>query len=61
MAGVIADLEFGSRVPATASEKATFGVNATSLVAKRRAAAHSKLNQPLLNEILAVYQSIGLK
>lgn len=64
VAGMIADLEFSLRATATATEKATFGVNAagrTSRAAKRLAAAQSKLKQPLLDEILSVYQSVELK
>lgn len=64
VAGMIADLEFSLRATAAATEKATFGVNAASRAsraAKRLAAAQGKLSQPLLDEILAVYQRIELK
>lgn len=64
MAGMIADLEFTLRATAAATHKATFGINAAtraSRAAKRLAAAQSKLNQPLLGEVLAVYQSVELK
>ncbi len=64
VAGMIADLEFSLRATAAATQKATFGVNAagrTARAAKRLAAAQSKLNQPLLDEVLAVYKSIELK
>lgn len=64
VAGMIADLEFSLRATAAATEKATFGVNSAgraARAAKRLAAAHSKLNQALLGEILAVYQSVELK
>lgn len=64
MAGMIAELEFSLRAVARATEKATFGINAASRAdraAKRLAAAQSKLTQPLLDEILAVYNSIQLK
>lgn len=64
MAGMIADLEFSLRATAAATEKAEFGVNSAqraSRAAKRLAAAQSKLNQPLLNDILAVYKSVQLK
>lgn len=62
--GMIADLEFSLRATASATQKATFGVNAAgraSRAAKRLAAAQSKLKQPLLDEILRVYQSVELK
>jgi hypothetical protein len=55
VAGMIADLEFSLRATAAATEKATFGVSAAgraSRAAKRLAAANSKLNQPLLAEVL---------
>lgn len=64
MAGMIADLEFSLRATAAATEKAEFGVNSAkraSRAAKRLAAAQSKLEQPLLNDILAVYKSVQLK
>ncbi len=64
VAGMIAELEFSLRATAAATEKATFGVNAAgraSRAAKRLSAAQGKLNQRLLDEILAVYQSIELK
>lgn len=64
LAGMIADLEFSLRATAAATEKATFGINAAqraSRAAKRLAAAQSKVQQPLLDEILAVYQSVELK
>lgn len=64
VAGMIADLEFSLRATAAATEKATFGVTAAgraSRAAKRLAAAQSKLEQPLLDEILSVYRSVELK
>ncbi len=64
MAGMIADLEFSLRATAAATEKADFGVNSAkraARAAKRLAAAQSKLNQPLLDEILTVFQSVELK
>jgi hypothetical protein len=64
VAGMIADLEFSLRATATATEKADYGVNAAkraSRAAKRLAAAQSKLNQPLLEDILTVFQSVELK
>ncbi len=64
VAGMIADLEFSFRATAAATEKATFGVSAASRAsraAKRLAAAQSKLSQPLLAEVLSVYQSVELK
>ncbi len=64
MAGMIADLEFSMRATAAATEKYDFGINSakrTARAAKRLAAAQSKLNQPLLEDILAVFQSVELK
>ncbi len=64
IAGMIADLEFSLRATAAATEKADFGINSaqrTDRAAKRLQAAQSKLNQPLLDEMLAVYKSVKLK
>lgn len=64
MAGMIADLEFSLRCTATATQKAEYGINSAKRAArsaKRLAAAQKKLNQPLLDEILAVYKSVQLK
>ncbi len=64
VAGMIADLEFSLRATASATEKANFGVNAaqrSARAAKRLAAAQTKLNQTLLDEVLAVYRSVELK
>ncbi len=64
VAGMIADLEFSLRATAAATEKASFGINSAgraSRAAKRLVAAQSKLNQPLLDDILAVYKSVELK
>jgi len=64
VAGMIADLEFSLRATAGATEKADFGVNAAkraSRAAKRLAAAQTKLNQPLLEDVLAVFAGVELK
>lgn len=64
LAGMIADLEFSVRATAAATEKATFGINSAqraSRAAKRLQAAQGKLNQPLLDEILAVFSSVKLR
>lgn len=64
VAGMIADLEFSLRATAAATQKAQFGVNSAkraARAAKRLAAAQKKLNQPLLNDIIAVYKSVTLK
>ncbi len=64
VAGMIADLEFSLRATAAATEKADFGVNSAkraSRAAKRLAEAQSKLQQPQLDAILAVYKSVQLK
>lgn len=64
VAGMIADLEFSLRATASATEKAEFGINSakrSARAAKRLAAAQSKLNQPLLEDILTVFQNAELK
>ncbi len=64
LAGMIADLEFSLRATAAATEKATFGINSAQRAdraAKRLQAAQSKLQQPLLDEIVAVFQRVKLK
>lgn len=64
MAGMIADLEFSLRATAAATQKADFGVNAakrSARAAKRLEAAQSKLNQPILDDILAVFRNVELK
>lgn len=64
MAGMIADLEFSLRATASATEKAEFGINSAkraSRAAKRLAAAQTKLNQSLLDDILSVFQSVALR
>lgn len=64
VAGMIADLEFSLRATASATEKAEFGINSakrSARAAKRLAAAQAKLNQPLLEDILTVFQNVELK
>lgn len=64
VAGMIADLEFSLRATAEATEKADFGINAAkraSRAAKRLSAAQSKLQQPILEDVLQVFQSVTLK
>jgi hypothetical protein len=64
LAGMIADLEFSLRATASATEKATFGINSAQRAdraAKRLQAAQSKLQQPLLDEIQTVFKSVKLK
>ena len=63
MAGMIADLEFSLRATANATEKSEFGINAAkraARAARRLAAAQSKLAQPLLEDILSVFQEVEL-
>ncbi len=62
--GMIADLEFSLRATASATEKATFGVTSAqraARAAKRLEAAQGKLQQPLLDEALAVFKAVKLK
>jgi hypothetical protein len=64
IAGMIADLEFSMRATASATEKATFGVTSakrTARAAARLKSAQSKLNQPILQEVLDVFASVELK
>jgi hypothetical protein len=64
VSGMIADLEFSLRATAAATEKAEFGITSAkraARAAKRIAAAQTKLNQPLLDDVLAVYKSVTLK
>lgn len=64
VAGMIADLEFSLRATAAATSKAEFGLTAAKRAdraAKRLAAAQKLVQQPLLEEILAVYGDVTLK
>lgn len=64
VAGMIADLEFSLRATAVATEKATFGVTSAkraARAAKRLAAAQEQLQQPLLDEVLQVFDGIQLR
>ncbi len=64
VAGMIADLEFSLRATAAATEKANFGINSAqraARAAKRLTAAQSKINQPLIQEILDTFQGVKLK
>jgi hypothetical protein len=64
VAGMIADLEFSLRATAEATEKASFGITSakrTARAADRLKSAQAKLQQPLLDEVLAAYSSVGLK
>jgi len=64
IAGMIADLEFSMRATAAATEKATFGITSakrTARAAARLKSAQSKMNQPLLDEVLTIFSSVKLK
>ena len=64
VAGMIADLEFSLRATASATEKSTFGLTAAkraSRSAERLKSAQSKLQQPVLDEILQAYSGVALK
>ncbi len=64
VAGMIADLEFSLRATAKATEKATFGITSAQRAARaidRLKSAQSKLNQPLLGEILQIAGGLTLK
>jgi len=64
VAGMIADLESSMRATSKATEKATFGVTSakrTSRAAERLKSAQSKLQLPILDEILDLFGSVQLK
>lgn len=64
ISGMIADLEFSLRATAVATSKATYGVNSAgraARAAKRIVAAQSKLNQPILDEVVGAFNSVQLK
>ena len=64
VAGMIADLEFSLRSTAVATEKADFGITSAKRAARaadRLKSAQSKLQVPILDEILAVYSGITLR
>ena len=64
VAGLIADLEFSLRSTSKATQKAEFGI--TSAKRAKRAAdrlrsAQEKLQQPILQEVLAIFDGVKLK
>jgi hypothetical protein len=64
VAGMIADLEFSLRATAAATEKSTFGLTSAkraSRAAERLKSAQSKLQQPILDDVLKAYASVSLK
>lgn len=64
LAGMIADLEFSLRATSLATEKATFGITSAQRAARaidRLKSAQSKINDPMINEILQTAQSVALK
>lgn len=64
ISGMIADLEFSLRATSAATEKATFGIisaQRAARAAKQLEAAQSKLQQPLLEEIIAAFKEVSLK
>lgn len=64
VAGMIAELEASLRATAMATEKATFGVTAAKRAARagaRLKSAASKVNQPILDQVVAVFASVTLK
>lgn len=64
ISGMIADLEFSLRATAEATVKETYGVTSAGRAAravKRLAAANSKVQQPLLEEILKISSGVQLK
>jgi hypothetical protein len=64
VAGLIADIEFSMKATAMATEKATFGITSAQRTARaieRLKSAQSKVNVPILEEILGVATSVALK
>lgn len=62
--GQIADLEFSLRATAEATEKATYGITSaqrTDRAAKRLMELQSKLNNPIVEQILNAYKGVKLK
>jgi hypothetical protein len=62
--GQIADLEFSLRATAEATEKAVYGITAaqrTDRAAKRLIELQTKLNHPIIAEILDAYKDVKLK
>jgi Cytochrome c554 and c-prime len=63
VAGMIADLEFSLRATASATEKSTFGLTSAkraSRAADRLKSAQSKIQLPILDEVLKAYTSVTL-
>ncbi len=64
VAGMIADIEFSMRATAKSTAKATFGITSAQRTARgieRLRSAQSKLNHPILGQILEVAQGVALK
>lgn len=64
IAGLIADIEFSMKATAMATEKATFGITSAQRTARaieRLKSAQSKVQVPILDEILTVATSVALK
>jgi Cytochrome c554 and c-prime len=64
IAGMIADLEFSMRATSKATEKATYGVTAAQRTARaieRLRSVQSKVNHPILTEIIETAQGVSLK
>jgi ssDNA-binding Zn-finger/Zn-ribbon topoisomerase 1 len=62
--GQIADLEFSLRATAEATEKAAYGITSaqrTDRAAKRLIELQTKLNHPIIAEILDAYKDVKLK
>lgn len=62
--GQIADLEFSLRATAQATEKASYGITSaqrTDRAAKRLIELQTKLNHPILGDILTAYKEVKLK
>jgi len=64
VAGIVAELEASLRATAIATEKATYGITAAKRAARagaRLKSVTSKVDAPLLNEIVSIFNSVTLK
>jgi hypothetical protein len=64
VSGMIADLEFSLRATAEATVKETYGVTSAgraARAAKRLTAAQTKINQPIIDEVLKAFNTVQLK
>lgn len=64
LAGMIADVEFSMRATSKATEKATFGITSAQRTARaleRLKSAQSKVNHPILGQVIETASAVSLK